>query len=178
MKTKKRRFLLACGIVAAAIVGLAILSERALNLPPNPVGITFINDGVRGSAQPSFRVTNHTSKVLFVTPWNVAVSQGADWTEFQHHGPGTIVSPHEAVDVVIDFSKQEFQQPTNTWILTLGVAERLNAVPAFILALKKYPGWLRLRNDPRFKMVPNPLSKGTTWYGNPCKVQSEEIKNL
>src|SRR5437870_4479986 len=105
---KKRVILLACATVVAAIATLAMLSERTLNLPSVPVGITFVgnpkpNDSGNGHAQPTFWVTNHTSKILCVTPWEVATRQGTSWTQFQHRAPPVFISPHAAADVTIDF---------------------------------------------------------------------------
>ena len=174
----KRLFLLACAIVVATIVTLAMLSERALSLPYAPAGITFVgkpSDSGDSHSQPTFWVTNHTSKVLCVIPWEVAMRQGTNWTKFQHHAPAVFISPHAAAEVTIDFTTQQYQQPTNTWRLTVNVAERLSGAPAFLQKLKHYPGWLRLQSNPKFKMVSNPFAKGSVWYGNPRKVQSDDI---
>lgn len=175
---KKRLFLLAT--VVAATVTMAILAERTLNLPSVPVSITFVgsaepNNRGGSHSQPTFWVTNHTSKVLCVTPWAVEIRQGTNWTKFDHRAPSVFVSPQTAANVTIDFTTQQYQQPTDTWRLTVNVAEKLDGAPAFLQKLKHYPGWLRLQSNTNFTMVPNPFTKGSIWYGNPRKVRSEDI---
>jgi len=176
----RRRILLACATVVVAIATVAMLFERTLNLPSVPVGMTFVgnpkpNDSGDSHAQPTFRVTNHTAKVLCVTPWQVEIRQGTNWTKFQHRAPPAFITPHAAADVTIDFTTQQYQQPTNTWRLTVNVAERLSGAQAILQNLKYYPRWLRLRSNTNFTMLPNPFTKGLIWYGNPRKVRSEDI---
>jgi hypothetical protein len=173
----KRLFLLACATVVAAIVTMAILVERALNLRSVPVSITLVQSASNSGShsQLTFWVTNHTAKVLCLTPWQVEIRQGTNWTKFQHRAPTAFISPHAVADVTIDFTTQQYQQPTNTWRLTVNVAEQLSGAPAFLQKLKYYPRWLRLRSNTNFTMLPNPFTKGSIWYGNPRKVRSEDI---
>jgi len=175
--SKKRLFLFACATVLAATLTLAILAARTLSLPSVPVSITFAQSANNSGSlsQPTFRVTNHTAKVLCVTPWEVEIKQGTNWTKFQHNAQHAFISPHAAADVTIDFTTQQYQPPTDTWRLTVNVAEKLDGAPAFLQKLKHYPGWLRLQGNPSFNMVPNPFTKGAIWYGNPRKVRSEDI---
>ena len=177
---KKRFLLLAVVVLAVATVALAILRERSLNLPPAPVGIAFVgnrefnNNGALHFG-PTFLVTNHTSKVLYVTPWAIEVKQGTNWTKWDHHAPGTLIASHAAAYETIDFASQQYQQPTNTWRLTFNVAEKLAGIPEFLTKIKHYPRWLLHRNNGKFVLMPNPFKKGAVWYGNPRKVLSQEI---
>lgn len=177
---KKRFFLLTIAVLAIATVTLTILRQRFLNLPPGPVGIAFVgngkfqnNEGLRSG--PTFLITNHTSKVLCVTPWAIEIRQGTNWAKWDHRAPTVFIAPHATAYETIDFSSQQYQQPTDNWRLTFNVAEKLAGVPAFFVKIKHYPRWLLHRNNPNYIFGPNPFTKGATWYGNPRRVLSEDI---
>ena len=177
---KKLRLLLGSATFLAVAVTIAILAERTLNLPPVPVSITLVpsaasTNSARSPFEPLFWVTNHTSKLLCVTPWAIEVKQGTNWTKYDYHAPPVYISPHAAADVTVDFTRQPYQQPTNTWRLTINVAEKLDGAHAFLQKLNHYPRWLRLRSNTNFNIVPSPFTKGAIWYGNPRKVRSEDI---
>jgi len=142
------------------------------------VGVTFVgsdefNNSGAARSGPIFWVTNHTSKGLCVRPWTVEIREGTNWTKWDYHGPPVFIGPHAAAYETIDFSSQQFQWPTNTWRLTVSVAEKLAGVPAFLAKIRHYPGWLRQRSN--FFSMPNPFTKGAVWYGNPRKVLSEDV---
>jgi hypothetical protein len=86
------------------------------------------------------------------------------------------ISPHGTADLAIDFTTQQYQQPTDTWRLTVNVSEKLNGAPAFLQKLKHYLRWRGLQSNPRFSRMPNPFTKGAVEYGYPLMVQSEDIQ--
>ena len=171
-------------IVLAAVIALAWL-QRSLVIPPAPVSAVFIepnefnNNGGRDSG-PSFRVINHTPRSLYFAPWQVEVRDGTNWTIQDYRNPQAPMplAPHGNGHVTLDFRSQLFTEPTNTWRLRLCITERLVGGRAIFQAIKHYPAAWRWRHSTGNTNVPlpNPFSKGQTWYGNPRFVHSDEVQ--
>jgi hypothetical protein len=171
-------------VTAALVAVLALLFlEKPGSLPPAPISVSLLQSATFGTngimlSGPRFRLTNHTSKALSVTPWTVQVCEGTNWTKRDYHSPGIMLAPHAEAYLTIDFASQNYGPPTNTWRVELNVSEKLNRPASLFMAIKHYPDWLRHR---RMKGQTNLSSQGlfkmlaATWYGYPRKVLSEEI---
>ena len=184
---KKRSVVLAgVAIVLAAVIALAWL-QRSLAIPPAPVSAVFIeasqsDDNRVRHAGPTFRLTNHTANPLYFAPWQVELREGTNWTKLDYRNPQALpvlLAAHADGYVTIDFASQLFAEPTNTWRLRLCITEKLVGARAILQAMKHYPASWRWRHSTGNTNIPlpNPFSKGQTWYGNPRFALSDVVQH-
>ena len=178
---RKKRTLLLAGAAVAAVAGTsAIVWYRSRNPPPPPVGLRFIGNRVDLN-DPYFRsfatflVTNYTPKHLVVFPDALLAREGAKWTRRDCFGWSTYLGPYETGYVTLDFSRQKFQRPTNSWRLTVMADERVDGTAAFFAKIQQYPYYFWNRSNTNFPFAQNPFAQGTRWYGHPRRVQSEVV---